>query len=55
MNAPHADHQHRIAMALTGAGVMLTFSLISALLFVVPAERMQPARKFQALLTGERL
>jgi EmrB/QacA subfamily drug resistance transporter len=35
---------HRIAMALTGAGVMLTLSLIAALLFVVPAERTQLAR-----------
>jgi EmrB/QacA subfamily drug resistance transporter len=35
---------HRIAMALTGAGVMLTLSLIAAVLLVVPAERLQPAR-----------
>lgn len=30
---------HRIAMALTGAGAMLTLSLIAALLLILPAER----------------
>jgi EmrB/QacA subfamily drug resistance transporter len=30
---------HRIAMALTGAGAMLTLALIAALLLVLPAER----------------
>jgi len=47
-NAPGMDgiqlRSHRNAMALTGAGVMHTLSLIAALLFVVPAEHMQPAR-----------
>lgn len=35
---------HRIAMALTGAGAMLTLSLIAALLLVLPAERVAAAR-----------
>ena len=36
---------HRISMALTGAGIMLSFSLIVALLLVLPAERAELAGK----------
>lgn len=36
---------HRISMALTGAGIMLSFSFIVALLLVLPAERAELAGK----------
>ena len=36
---------HRISMALTGAGIMLSISLIVALLIVLPAEQAALAEK----------